>query len=149
MFQTWLSISLKLGETIWGMSSIILSAITSNVIGASLTGSICIEIYLVSDEPYRKIIFDDKKYPFIFNYHDRSIVVTSHSKDLGLAGERIGYIIVSPKDKDREVLFDAIIFCSLVNKKFLDDKATPLLSLIVLHATTLVCILFFLIKSLN
>ena len=68
------------------------------------------EIYLVSDEPYRKIIFDDKKYPFIFNYHDRSIVVTSHSKDLGLAGERIGYIIVSPKDKDREVLFDAIIF---------------------------------------
>ena len=68
------------------------------------------EIYLVSDEPYRKIIFDDKKYPFIFNYHDRSIVVTSHSKDLGLAGERIGYIIVSPKDKDRQVLFDAIIF---------------------------------------
>ena len=68
------------------------------------------EIYLVSDEPYRKIIFDNKEYPFIFNYHDRSIVVTSHSKDLGLAGERIGYIVVSPKDNDRQVLFDAIIF---------------------------------------
>jgi len=68
------------------------------------------EIYFVSDEPYRKIIFDSKKYPFIFKHHDRSIVVTSHSKDLGLAGERIGYIVVSPNDKNKEVLFDALIF---------------------------------------
>ncbi len=68
------------------------------------------EIYLISDEPYRKIIFDNKKYPFIFPYHDRSIVVTSHSKDLGLAGERIGYIALSPKDKDKQVLYDALVF---------------------------------------
>ena len=68
------------------------------------------EIYLISDEPYRKIIFDNKKYPFIFSHHDRSIVVTSHSKDLGLAGERIGYIALSPKDKDKQVLYDALVF---------------------------------------
>ena len=68
------------------------------------------EIYLISDEPYRKIIFDNKKYPFIFPHHDRSIVVTSHSKDLGLAGERIGYIALSPKDKDKQVLYDALVF---------------------------------------
>ena len=68
------------------------------------------EIYLISDEPYRKIIFDNTKYPFIFEHHERSIVVTSHSKDLGLAGERIGYVVVSPKDKNKKVLFDAIIF---------------------------------------
>ena len=68
------------------------------------------EIYLISDEPYRKIIFDNKKYPFVFPHHDRSIVVTSHSKDLGLAGERIGYIALSPKDKDKKVLYDALVF---------------------------------------
>ena len=68
------------------------------------------EIYLIYDEPYRKIIFDNKKYPFIFPHHDRSIVVTSHSKDLGLAGERIGYIALSPKDKDKQVLYDALVF---------------------------------------
>ena len=68
------------------------------------------EIYLISDEPYRKIIFDNKKYPFVFPHHNRSIVVTSHSKDLGLAGERIGYIALSPKDKDKKVLYDALVF---------------------------------------
>ena len=68
------------------------------------------EIYLISDEPYRKIIYDNKKYPFIFPHHKRSIIVTSHSKDLGLAGERIGYIALSPKDKDKKILFDAIVF---------------------------------------
>ena len=68
------------------------------------------EIYIISDEPYRKIIFDNKKYPFVFPHHDRSIVVTSHSKDLGLAGERIGYIALSPKDKDKKVLYDALVF---------------------------------------
>tara|TARA_B110001454_G_scaffold68487_1_gene66873 strand:- start:3844 stop:5025 length:1182 start_codon:yes stop_codon:yes gene_type:complete len=68
------------------------------------------EIYFISDEPYRKIIYDNKKYPFIFPHHERSIIVTSHSKDLGLAGERIGYIALSPKDKDKKILFDAIVF---------------------------------------
>ena len=68
------------------------------------------EIYLISDEPYRKIIFDNKKYPFVFPHHNRSIVVTSHSKDLGLAGERIGYIALSPNDKDKKVLYDALVF---------------------------------------
>ena len=68
------------------------------------------EIYLISDEPYRKLIYSNEKYPFIFKHHSRSVIVTSHSKDLGLAGERIGYISLSPLDKDRTILFDAIIF---------------------------------------
>ena len=38
------------------------------------------EIYLVSDEPYRRIIFDQLEYPHIFDHHQRSIVATSHSK---------------------------------------------------------------------
>jgi len=70
------------------------------------------EIYLVSDEPYRKIIFDDLEYNHIFNYHDRSIVATSHSKDLALPGERIGYIAVNPSCPDLEELVDGLVFCN-------------------------------------
>ncbi|MDA1189124.1 MAG: aminotransferase class I/II-fold pyridoxal phosphate-dependent enzyme, partial [Chloroflexi bacterium] len=47
------------------------------------------EIWLVSDEPYRKILFDGLEYPHIFGVHAHSIVATSHSKDLALPGERI------------------------------------------------------------
>ena len=68
------------------------------------------EIYLISDEPYRKLIYSDLPYPFIYNHHPRSIVATSHSKDLGLAGERIGHIAVNPGDPGKAELIDALIF---------------------------------------
>ena len=68
------------------------------------------EIYLISDEPYRKLIYTDSPYPFIFEHHARSIVATSHSKDLGLAGERIGYIAVNPNDPGKTDLLDALNF---------------------------------------
>jgi aspartate aminotransferase len=70
------------------------------------------EIYLVSDEPYRKIIFDNLEYTHIFKYHDRSIVATSHSKDLALPGERIGYIAVNPSCPDIEELVNGLVFCN-------------------------------------
>ncbi|MBT3995103.1 MAG: pyridoxal phosphate-dependent aminotransferase [Chloroflexi bacterium] len=68
------------------------------------------EIYLISDEPYRKLIYTDAPYPFIFEHHPRSIVATSHSKDLGLAGERIGYIAVNPNDPGKTDFLDALNF---------------------------------------
>jgi aspartate aminotransferase len=68
------------------------------------------EIYLISDEPYRKLIYTDTPYPFIFDHHPRSMVATSHSKDLGLAGERIGYIAVNPADPGKADLLDALNF---------------------------------------
>jgi aspartate aminotransferase len=68
------------------------------------------EIYLISDEPYRKLIYSDAPYPFIFGHHPRSIVATSHSKDLGLAGERIGYVAVNPADPGKGNLMDALTF---------------------------------------
>ncbi len=68
------------------------------------------EIYLISDEPYRKLIYTDAPYPFIFNHHPRSIVATSHSKDLGLAGERIGYAAVNPADPGKVDLMNALNF---------------------------------------
>ena len=69
-----------------------------------------IEIYMISDEPYRKLIYTDAPYPFIFNHHPRSVVATSHSKDLGLAGERIGYAAVNPNDPSKNDLMDALNF---------------------------------------
>jgi len=68
------------------------------------------EIYMISDEPYRKLIYTDAPYPFIFNHHPRSVVATSHSKDLGLAGERIGYAAVNPNDPSKNDLMDALNF---------------------------------------
>ena len=53
-------------------------------------------IYLISDEPYRKIIFDHIPVPSIFTCYSESIVATSYSKDLSLPGERIGFAAVSP-----------------------------------------------------
>lgn len=68
------------------------------------------EIYIISDEPYRKLLYSGKSYPFVSEFYERSIVATSHSKDLGLAGERIGYIAFNPNDPGRAELFDASVF---------------------------------------
>ena len=70
------------------------------------------EITLVSDEPYRKIIFDNIKYPHIFDFHHKSIVATSHSKDLSIPGERIGYIAVNPYYENTKEIIDGLTFCN-------------------------------------
>ena len=53
-------------------------------------------IYLVSDEPYRKIVYDGTAVPGIFPCYKDSILTTSYSKDLSIPGERIGFIAVNP-----------------------------------------------------
>jgi len=73
-----------------------------------------IEIYLVSDEPYRKIIFDGLGYPFPQLAYRRTITVTSHSKDLAIPGERIGYVAVHPDSEGGGELMDAFVFCNRV-----------------------------------
>lgn len=65
-------------------------------------------IYLISDEPYRELIYSDIKYPFITNYYDNSIVCYSFSKSLSLPGERIGYVLVNPKASNSIDLYKAI-----------------------------------------
>lgn len=67
-------------------------------------------IYVISDEPYAKITYDGVKIPSIFKYVDHSFVVTSHSKDLALPGERIGYIAASPKIKNLELMMGGLTF---------------------------------------
>jgi aspartate aminotransferase len=71
-------------------------------------------IFLISDEAYRKIIYDGLTYPPVWSHHRRSIVVTSHSKDLALPGERIGYIAVHPDCTDKQVLIDGFIYCNRI-----------------------------------
>ena len=70
------------------------------------------EIFLISDEPYRRLLFDGLEYPHIFHHHVRSIVATSHSKDLALPGERIGYIAIHPDYEDGVELMDGLVFCN-------------------------------------
>jgi len=53
-------------------------------------------IYLVADEPYRKILFEGAEFVSLFTLYRNTIQVYSHSKDLGLAGERIGYVAAHP-----------------------------------------------------
>ncbi len=68
------------------------------------------EMYLVSDEPYRKILFDDLDYPQVFSHHSRSIIATSHSKDLAIPGERIGFVAVNPYNQGKSELMDGLTF---------------------------------------
>lgn len=53
-------------------------------------------LYLISDEPYRKIVYDGRLVPSIFKVYDQSILATSYSKDLSIPGERIGFVAVHP-----------------------------------------------------
>jgi aspartate aminotransferase len=71
-------------------------------------------IYLISDEAYRKIIYDKIPYPPVFHHHHHSIVVHSHSKDLALAGERIGFIAIHPDCPHHDELVDGFIFCNRI-----------------------------------
>ena len=66
------------------------------------------EIYLISDEPYRELVYDNIEVPFITKYYDNSIVCYSFSKSLSLPGERIGYILVSSTASNSNALFACI-----------------------------------------
>ncbi len=70
------------------------------------------QIILISDEAYSRILFDGLKYQPIWKHHQESIVVTSHSKDLALPGERIGYIAIHPDCVDKEELVNGLIYAN-------------------------------------
>ncbi len=62
-------------------------------------------IYLIADEPYRELVYDDIAVPYLMNYYDNSIVCYSFSKSLSLPGERIGYIAINPKMQNSKEVF--------------------------------------------
>ncbi|KPJ76853.1 MAG: aspartate aminotransferase [Deltaproteobacteria bacterium SG8_13] len=71
-------------------------------------------IYLISDEPYRRIIFDGLQVPAIFPHYEDSIIATSYSKDLSIPGERIGYVAVNPKAAHRRQLLDGMALANRI-----------------------------------
>lgn len=71
-------------------------------------------IFLLSDEPYRKIIFDGHQVPSIFQSYRNSIVVSSYSKDLSLPGERIGYVAVHPEITEKNGLLAAMTLANRI-----------------------------------
>lgn len=71
-------------------------------------------IYLLADEPYKKIIYDESAYHSPLKYYRNTILATSFSKDLSLAGERIGFLAVSPLIEDSKSIINAATFCNRI-----------------------------------
>ena len=69
-------------------------------------------IHLITDEAYRRIIYDQIELPIAFHYYPHTLRVTSHSKDLALPGERIGYVAVNPQCEDLDELMSALVFAN-------------------------------------
>lgn len=62
------------------------------------------EIFIISDEPYREIVFAGEKFTYPSKYYDNSLSCYSFSKSLSLPGERLGYVAVNPKAVDADIL---------------------------------------------
>ncbi|MBQ5675452.1 MAG: pyridoxal phosphate-dependent aminotransferase [Lachnospiraceae bacterium] len=71
------------------------------------------EIFIISDEPYREIVFSGVEAPVVSQYYDNTLVCYSFSKSLSLPGERIGYVAVNPKAKDAETI---IHMCTQISR---------------------------------
>lgn len=64
-------------------------------------------IYLISDEPYRELVYENVEVPYITKYYRNTIVGYSYSKSLSLPGERIGYLVIPTELDDYEEVFAA------------------------------------------
>lgn len=71
------------------------------------------DIFIISDEPYREIVFDGKKCPYVSSYYDNSISCYSFSKSLSLPGERIGYVAVNPRATDADIF---AVICGQISR---------------------------------
>lgn len=65
-------------------------------------------IFIITDEPYRELIYDDIDLPYLINYYDNTFSCYSYSKALSMPGERIGYVVVSPKIVNYEDAYAAV-----------------------------------------
>jgi len=70
------------------------------------------QIYVISDEPYARLAYDGQQVPNVFPLIENSVIVTSHSKDLALPGERIGYLAVNPRMATAMQFIEAAVFCN-------------------------------------
>lgn len=65
-------------------------------------------IWLISDEPYREIVYRDTPLPWVPNYYPNTLVCYSYSKSLSLPGQRIGYVLVPPQAEDANIVYAAV-----------------------------------------
>ena len=66
------------------------------------------QIYLISDEPYREIVYDDVNVPYVTKYYNNTIIVYSYSKSLSLPGERIGYVLIPDELEESNDMIQAV-----------------------------------------
>jgi len=71
-------------------------------------------VYLLSDEPYRKLVYDGVTVPSVFAHRKHVLCVTSYSKDLSLPGERIGFLAVHPEVPDKQTLLAGLIMSNRI-----------------------------------
>lgn len=71
-------------------------------------------VYLISDEPYRRIMYDGLDFASPLKHYGYSVIASSFSKDLALPGERIGYLAVNPAMEDKAQTVDGFIYCNRV-----------------------------------
>ncbi|MBV5318683.1 MAG: pyridoxal phosphate-dependent aminotransferase [Desulfobulbaceae bacterium] len=71
-------------------------------------------IYLVSDEPYRNIVFDNHEVPPLMTATTNAILASSYSKELSLPGERIGYLAVHPEMQDKATVLGAMTLANRI-----------------------------------
>jgi aspartate aminotransferase len=71
-------------------------------------------IYLISDEPYRKIVFDGHSVPSVFAAYPESLIATSYSKDISIPGERIGFAAVNPAATHRQAIMDGMALANRI-----------------------------------
>lgn len=86
------------------------------------------EIYLISDEPYREIVFDGKKAPYPACYYENTITCYSWSKSLSVPGDRIGYVAVHPACPDAELM---IQMCGQISRGIGHNCPTAMVQLAV------------------
>ena len=86
-------------------------------------------IYLISDEPYRELVYEDIEVPYITKCYNNSFVVYSYSKSLSLPGERIGYVVVPDELEESGEMIDAVTIANriigCVNAPSLIQRAIP------------------------
>ena len=85
-------------------------------------------LYLIADEPYRKIVYDGQKVPSIFQTYTESIIATSYSKDISIPGERIGYLAVNPEASYKKELIGGM---TLANRSLGSVNASALMQRVV------------------
>ena len=72
------------------------------------------EIFIISDEPYRELVYEDVEVPYITKYYNNTFVVYSYSKTLSIPGERIGYVVVPTEMEDSKNIITAITIANRI-----------------------------------